>query len=65
MNPSGVSVFAGQRGMLMMLKANENTEAVLCSSDDDFRECKRESLRWFIQGGPVSGFGSFKKPYLM
>jgi hypothetical protein len=32
-------------GLLMMLKANENSEAVLCSSDDNFRECKQDSIR--------------------
>lgn len=51
-------------GLLMMLKANENSEAVLCSSDDDSRECKQEMIRWFVQGGPIPGIASFKKPYL-
>jgi len=51
-------------GLLMMLKANENSEAILCSTDADSRECKEEMLSWFVQGGPIPGVASFKKPYL-
>ena len=51
-------------GLLVMLKSNENTEAVLCSSDDNYRVCKREKILLFVQGGPIPGVGSFKKPYL-
>jgi hypothetical protein len=51
-------------GLLMMLKSNENSEAVLCSSGDNYRVCKREKLLFFVQGGPIPGVGSFKKPYL-
>ena len=52
-------------GLLMMLKANENSEAVLCSSDENSRECKAEMIEWFVQGGPIPGHASFKKPYLL
>ena len=52
-------------GLLMMLKANENTEAVLCESDPGFKECKDDSLSWFHQGGPVPGLTSIKKPYFL
>jgi outer membrane protein assembly factor BamD (BamD/ComL family) len=52
-------------GLFMMLKANENSEAVLCASEPDIRECTRESLRWFVQGGPMPGLASIKKPYLL
>ncbi|MGD2272111.1 MAG: caspase family protein [Desulfobacterales bacterium] len=52
-------------GIFMMLKANENSEAVLCASKTDSRECMRRSLRWFVQGGPMPGMASIKKPYLM
>jgi hypothetical protein len=43
----------------------ENSEAVLCASEPDTRECNRESLRWFVQGGPMPGVASIKKPYLL
>lgn len=52
-------------GLLMMLKANENTEAVLCESDSGMKECTDDSLSWFVQGGPVPGIGSIKKPYFL
>jgi outer membrane protein assembly factor BamD (BamD/ComL family) len=52
-------------GLFMMLKTNENSEAVLCASNIDSRECTRESLRWFVQGGPMPGVASIKKPYLL
>jgi len=52
-------------GLLVMLKSNENSEAVLCSSDENSRECKSEMIRWFVQGGPIPGSASFKKPYLI
>lgn len=51
-------------GLLVMLKANENAEAVLCAAKPGSWECKRESLRWFVQGGPIPGVASYKKPYV-
>ena len=52
-------------GLLMMLKANENSEAVLCESDSSFKECKHEALKWYVQGGPIPGVASIKKPYFI
>jgi len=52
-------------GLLMMFKTNENSEAVLCSSDENSQECKSETLGWFVQGGPIPGHASFGKPYLL
>jgi len=52
-------------GLLMMLKANENSEAILCESDPGFKECTDDSLSWFVQGGPIPGIGSIKKPYFL
>jgi hypothetical protein len=52
-------------GLLVMLKANENSEIVLCSSDEGFEKCESEGLRWYVQGGPIPGHASFEKPYLI
>jgi len=52
-------------GLFMMLKANENSEAVLCESDPGLKECTDESITWFVQGGPVPGMASIKKPYFL
>lgn len=52
-------------GLLVMLKANENSEAVLCESDSSLKECKNEALKWYVQGGPIPGVASIKKPYFI
>ena len=52
-------------GLLVMLKANENSEVLLCSSDENSRECKTEMIEWFVQGGPIPGHASFREPYLI
>jgi len=52
-------------GFFMMLKANENSEAILCESDPGMKECTDNSLSWFVQGGPVPGVASIKKPYFL
>ncbi|TAN66433.1 MAG: hypothetical protein EPN20_07195, partial [Magnetospirillum sp.] len=50
--------------LLMMYKANENTEAVLCDSKPGARECARNFLTFFVQGGPVPGVSTFGSPYV-
>ncbi len=52
-------------GLLVMLKANENSEAVLCESDSSLKVCKNEALKWYVQGGPIPGVASIKKPYFI
>lgn len=52
-------------GLLMMLKANENSEAVLCESDPGMKECTDDSISWFVQGGPIPGVASIKNPYFI
>jgi len=50
--------------LLMMYKANENTEAVLCDSKAESRDCARNFLTFFVQGGPVPGVSTFGSPYV-
>ncbi len=51
-------------GLMFMLKANENTEAELCTPEAEGRKCRKEAIRWFVQGGPIPGIASYKKPYM-
>ncbi len=50
--------------LLMIYKANENTEAVLCDSKTEARDCARDFLTFFVQGGPVPGVSTFGSPYI-
>ncbi len=51
--------------LFIMLKANENSEAVLCGSEAGARECNRNAIDWFVQGGPMPGKATMKKPFLL
>ncbi len=51
--------------LFVMLKANENIEAVLCGSEPGSRECRRDAIGWFVQGGPMPGKATLKKPLLL
>lgn len=51
-------------GILMMLKANENAEATFCETDARTRQCARDSLSFFVQGGPIPGVASVSAPYI-
>jgi outer membrane protein assembly factor BamD (BamD/ComL family) len=51
--------------LFIMLKANENSEAVLCGSEAGSRECDRDAIGWFVQGGPMPGKATMKKPVLL
>ncbi|MEE8393409.1 MAG: caspase family protein [Rhodospirillales bacterium] len=51
-------------GMLAMLKANENTEAILCDNDPKTKECVRDDISFFVQGGPIPGVSTYGNLYL-
>lgn len=51
--------------LFLMLKANENTEGVLCGSEEGSLECSSDSIGWFVQGGPMPGKATMKKPVLL
>ena len=42
-------------GLLVMLKGNEDAEGVLCEADLQSRQCIRDHLTFFVQGGLVPG----------
>lgn len=48
--------------LLMMYKGNENNEVVLCDTKPDSRECARNFITFFVQGGPVPGVSTFGSP---
>lgn len=50
--------------LLLMLKENENTEAVLCDTDPGTRQCANPYMSFFVQGGPIPGVSTFGAPYL-
>ena len=51
-------------GLLLMLKANENTQAVLCDTDPKTGECVRDDISFFVQGGPIPGVSTYSNAYL-
>jgi hypothetical protein len=48
--------------LYIMFKANENVEAVLCGSEEGADECASDAIGWFVQGGPMPGKATMKKP---
>lgn len=48
--------------LYVMFKANENTEAVLCGTEEGSQECTNDAIGWFVQGGPMPGKATMKKP---
>lgn len=50
--------------LLLMYKANENNEAVLCDNVPETRACARDFLSFFVQGGPIPGVSTFGSPYI-
>lgn len=49
-------------GLLLMLRENENTEAQLCESDPTTKECIKDRISFYVQGGPIPGIGSYRAP---
>jgi outer membrane protein assembly factor BamD (BamD/ComL family) len=50
-------------GLLVMLKANENSIIELCTLDES-DNCTKDAIRYFVQGGPMPGIASYREPYL-
>lgn len=48
--------------LYVMFKANENTEAVLCGTEEGSQECTNDAIGWFVQGGSMPGKATMKKP---
>jgi outer membrane protein assembly factor BamD (BamD/ComL family) len=48
--------------LYIMFKANENSEAVLCGTEEGAAECTSDAIGWFVQGGPMPGKATMKKP---
>lgn len=51
--------------LFMMLKANENSEGVLCGSKPGSLVCDGDAIGWFVQGGLMPGKATMKKPLLL
>ena len=51
-------------GLLVLLKANENTEIILCDSDPKTDECVRDGISFFVQGAPIPGVSNYGNMYL-
>ncbi|MCX7634635.1 MAG: hypothetical protein N2Z74_02690, partial [Syntrophales bacterium] len=51
-------------GLLAMFKANENSYADICTLDKEGRECVSHNVRFFVQGGPIPGIGTYGELYL-
>jgi len=51
--------------LFLMLKANENSEGALCGSKEGSLECSSDSIGWFVQGGPMPGKATMKKPVIL
>ncbi|MCX7815959.1 MAG: caspase family protein [Syntrophales bacterium] len=51
-------------GLLAMIKANENTQADICTLGDDGETCEKKGIRWYVQGGPFPGIASYSEPYI-
>ena len=49
-------------GLLVMFKANEGAEAVLCEADPANRKCVRDHVSFFVQGGPIPGVSTVSRP---
>ena len=48
--------------LYVMFKANENSEALLCGTEEGSQVCSKEAIGWFVQGGPMPGKATMKKP---
>lgn len=49
-------------GLLLMFRENENAEAQLCESDPTTKECVKDRLSFYVQGGPIPGIASYGGP---
>lgn len=58
--PASQRYSAGEmlHGLYTLLKQNEGTEYVICSSTPAGRNCDSEGVGYFVMGGPIPGRGS-------